>query len=802
MAHDFNDRILRAFVERTFDLVTLTDAESAPVFVSPSSSTILGYTPDEVVAVGLRQLVHPDERSQLADLYKRLLAEPERPVSFMYRMRHKQGGFRVLEAVAQNLLDAPGLNAVVVQARDVTATAENADALIMSEARFRALAERGGDGFSICDPSGSVLYRNDGARIVLGYSDTDVSARITMSRLHPEDVEVWNAAWERTVAEPGHVERVEYRMRHRDGRYRTLQAIFTNRNDDAAVGGIVINYRDVTDLATARRDAETRAARQKALAELGIFAVSASTVKDVDEKAVDRVLEMLHLDAIDVVERNDGSDELAVVAARATAGGARTYAPGLDSPVGYALLHGGAFFVDDLTAETRFRALPLIADGYTRCVAALIHGTPAPCGVLVGYRKRGKPFTDDDAHMLQAVANLVGAKRREAGARADLERAEQQLRVSQKMDAVGRLAAGVAHDFNNLLVGVLGYTSLLAERLKDDADGLADVEEIRQAGERAAALTKQILAFSRQQVLKREHVDMNALVQGLTNLLRRVMRDDVALDFIPGHQLGLIYGDARQLEQVLMNLAVNAGDAMPGGGRFTVETTNVVINGEYVRAHPDAKPGRYVLLTVSDTGSGMPSDVAEKVFEPFFTTKEVGRGTGLGLATVHGIVLQHGGMINVYSEVARGTVFKIYLPIVERRASVIERSAPAIAGKGHETVLLADDDDLVRRVTKAVLERAGYRVLAAEDGARALALWNDMKAEIDLVLLDVVMPELSGPAVLERIRAERPGVRFLLASGYSSWAVSQSDPEIAARAIQKPYDPDELMRRVRAALDE
>lgn len=793
------DRVLRAVLDRSTDLVVLFDATAVPVYVSPSSLDILGLSPAEVVAAGLRSLVDPDELEELRSLFLTLLATPDGVSTFRCRSRHRDGGWRLLDGVAHNFLGAQEIGALVIQARDVTAVAAREDAVRTSERRFRALTEFGGDGISVLDVSGTILYRNQGMLRMLGYTPEEFPNHLAYDWIHPDDRERLDSAWQRAAATPGHVEQLEYQVRHKRGHYLTMGAILGNHLDDPAIGGLVFNVRDVTDLANARRQAEARAMREAVVAELGILALSTSSVRELDERVVERMCSALEADAIEVVEWS--SDRLLQVVA-VNGLPVATYGAGRDSPHGWALMSDSLLRVDELGVDPRCRAPEsLVAAGITRCLCAVIHGIPRPPGVVVAHRRGGSPFTADEGHILQAVANLLGARRRELAARTELEQAEEQLRRVQKLESIGQLAAGIAHDFNNLLVGIIGYASMLAETVKDDPDAAADVGEILGAGQRAADLTRQILAFSRQQVLKRESIDLNSLVEGMLKLLRRVTREDVTIDWIPGQHLGLVHADPGSLEQVLVNLAVNGSDAMPGGGRLTLETAGVVVNGEYVRAHPDAKAGRYVLLTVADTGTGVVPEVASRMFEPFYTTKALGRGTGLGLATVHGIVNQHGGMINVYSEVGTGTVFKVYLPIVERAAAKVDRRSPGAVVGGGELVLLADDDELVRRVTRQILERAGYRVLVADNGSQALQIWEQQMDEIDLLVVDVVMPGLGGPAVLERVRARKPDVLFLLASGYSSWAVSQSDPALATWTVQKPYDPDELLRRVRSRLD-
>ncbi len=377
-----------------------------------------------------------------------------------------------------------------------------------------------------------------------------------------------------------------------------------------------------------------------------------------------------------------------------------------------------------------------------------------------------------------------------------------QLRQAQKMEAVGQLAGGIAHDFNNLLQVINGYAELALADIDPSHPAHTSIREVEEGGNRAKALVNQLLAFSRRQILDPVELDLNDVISNLMKMIHRVIGEHIICDFIPGHELGIVSADRGQMEQVLMNLCINARDAMPDGGHITIETANVLIDGNYIRTHPWAKPGRFVLLSVTDTGAGMDEVTLENVFDPFFTTKEVGKGTGLGLSTVYGIVKQHEGEIQVYSEVGKGSMFKIYMPSVEHRATEVSSSVPGATIGGTEMILIAEDDDSVRILTEQMLERAGYSVLSAEDGEEAVRLFKAHAGEISLALLDVVMPGLGGKQVHDRIKMIKPGVLVLFSSGYSHNAIHTSFVlDEGLQLIQKPYGPDDLLRRVRKVLD-
>ena len=377
---------------------------------------------------------------------------------------------------------------------------------------------------------------------------------------------------------------------------------------------------------------------------------------------------------------------------------------------------------------------------------------------------------------------------------------EAQVRHSQKMDAVGQLAGGIAHDFNNLIQAIMGNVHFALES-DPDAAMRSCLVDINASAVRASNLTKQLLAFGRKAPLAITVVDLNTVVRDLMQLVRRVIPGHINLDFIAGHQLAAIDADRGQLEQVLMNLCLNARDAMPDGGRITIETENLLVDGSYAETHPWARPGRWVLLTVSDTGVGMKPEVRDRIFEPFFTTKALGEGSGLGLAVAYGIVQQHNGMINVYSEPGLGTTLKIYLPVTLRLATAVGSKLEPQPEKGRmETILIAEDEPLVRSVLVRVFERAGYQVIAAANGSEAIKLCREHA--IDLALLDVVMPDFSGPQVYEHIQKLRPNLPTLFASGYSDTSrVSHRIPDDMT-VLAKPFEVNEVLAKVRELLDQ
>src|SRR6266702_530342 len=641
------------------------------------------------------------------------------------------------------------------RARAEQARAE--EARRQGEERFRALIEHGADVVALVAPDGTLLFASHSIERLLGFAPAELVGRPAFERVHPDDLPRINAALRDIVASPGTPAGLELRWRHKDGSWRHIDAVAVDRLAEPAVGAIVVNFRDVSERRTAEAALRDSEERYRTLVEGVrdiIFALSPEgTIASLNpafetitgwrrEEWVRRPFERLvHPE---------------------------------DLPLALELL--GRVVRGELRPASQFRVRTAKGDyrvGEFSATPQLHEGR------LVGILGIGRDVTE----------------------RVQLE---QQLRQAQKMEAVGRLAGGVAHDFNNILTAITGYADLLAEDLPPGDPRRQDAAEIRKAAERAAGLTRQLLAFSRQQVLQSRVLDPNALVSELEKMLHRLLGEDVRLATRLPPGVGHVKADPGQLEQVIMNLVVNSRDAMPNGGQLTIETANVELDEAYAREHYPARPGPYVMVAVSDTGTGMNDEVQAHLFEPFFTTKERGKGTGLGLASVYGIVQQSGGFIWVYSELGHGTTFKIYLPRVDEptgaTARETARETPVVGGT--ETVLLAEDEAPVRAVARQVLERHGYTVLEAPSAEAALDVAERYSGTIHLLLTDVIMPGLSGRDLAVRLATLRPEARVIYMSGYTDDAITRHgvlEPGLAY--VQKPFTPDIIARKVREVLD-
>ncbi len=462
------------------------------------------------------------------------------------------------------------------------------------------------------------------------------------------------------------------------------------------------------------------------------------------------------------------------------------------------LYRSSTSWVDTIHLEDRARVAEAAATQQALGTYDEVYRIVRPDGRIRWIHDRALPIRDPAGG---AVVRVVGTAE-DITTRRELE---EQLRQAQKMEAIGQLAGGVAHDFNNILMAMMGEAEMAGSNPEAAPELKAHAAAITALAERAAALTRQLLLFSRRQVMRQHDLDLNDVVANLSKMLQRIIGEDVILDLALHPAPLVVHADAGMLDQVLMNLAVNARDAMPGGGRLRIETGLTQVDGEEARRHPDVRPGPHVRLRVRDTGTGIPANALPRIFEPFFTTKDVDKGTGLGLATVFGIVRQHAGWIGVESELGQGTVFEIFLPARDELTGTLA-AEPVAAGDrlgGSESVLLVEDDPSVRAVTRAILERAGYQVLATATGSEAIEV-SDRGDPIDLLLTDMVLPGgISGSELARRLRRQRPVLRVLVFSGYSAEIAGRDlGLESGSHFLQKPCTAVELLTKVRACLDE
>ena len=745
----------RSVVDSIQQVIYRTDARGRWIFLSAAWVEATGFAVEESLGRSFLDFVHPEDRLRHAELFQPLMGGAAGHLGREVRYRTRAGGTRWMEVYARVTTDERGrITGTFGTLTDVTERKQAEEELVSTRERLRHLlasspavihSRQVGDGFGVTFVSENVsrLFGWEAEELL---EDPGGWERL----VHPDDGPGMVARRALILEEGQQIH--EHRLLCRDGAYRWVQDEWRVVRDPAGqpleVVGTVV---DVTD----RRQAEEARARLSSAVE-------------------------------------QASDSIVITSPEGTI----VYVnPAFERATGYAR--------DEVIGQD-LRGLKQAEDGSGFGEAFQPGAARAEpwAGRLTGKRRDGtlteeevtlSPVWDANGRLVNRVALLRDVTRE--------RRMEEQLRQSQKMEAVGRLAGGVAHDFNNVLTVITGRCHFLKQRVGGDSPATRDVTLIHDAALRAAALTRQLLAFSRRQVLEMRVLDVNSVVAQMEKMLRRLIGEDIDLVTVPAQDLGCVRADPGQLEQVLLNLIVNARDAMPRGGRITIETASVIGGAEDGPA--GSPPGPHTVLAVSDNGCGMDPETLSHIFEPFFTTKGRDRGTGLGLATVYGIVTQSGGHIAVESEPGRGTVFRIYLPRVDEPPDALPASAAGVEARGgRETILLTEDAQELRDLAREVLAQRGYQVLAAADGTAALAVAAQHPGPIHLLLTDVVMPRMSGRELAEELTARHPGLKVLYMSGYTDDAVLRHGVLRSAVAfLQKPFGPGVLARKVREILD-
>jgi PAS domain S-box-containing protein len=743
--------LLKAVADGTTDAVFVKDRAGKYLLFNEAAARFVGKPVAEVLGKDDTELFEPQSARVVMDGDRRVMASGHAETA--EETLTAAGVTRTYQVTKAPYRDEAGnMIGLVGISRDITAQKRAEQALRDSEQRFRTFVDHATDAFLLHDDRGVILDVNQQACESLGYSREELVGKTPLD-FNP-DVDQARLDEIQRRLDAGDLITTDRRHRRKDGLIFPVEIRIRPFWEGGRRFGVAL-VRDITERKRAddalRRSEETLR-RAQAIGHVG------SWLFEVDEGMF------------------VGSDE-----------GNRMCGWGPGPHRAEELL--AIVHPDDLPRmQAAWQAT--LAGGPYEIEHRLVVG-----GQVVWVSVRAEPEADPSGRVVRITGVTQDVTER--------RRLEEQLRQAQKMEAVGQLAGGVAHDFNNLLTVINGYSELVFEGLPPGDPARDLLDQIKRAGERSAGLTRQLLAFSRRQVLSPQVLDLNAVVADAEKLLRRLIGEDVRLttDLAPG--LGAVRADPGQIEQVLLNLAVNARDAMPTGGRLTVATRNVELGDDFTRTHPDARPGRYVLLAVSDTGCGMTAEVKPRIFEPFFTTKGPGKGTGLGLATVYGIVQQSDGWVEVESEPGAGATFRMYLPRVERASGAwkLEPRVPTLP-HGTETVLVVEDEDGVRALTQRILRRCGYTVLEAANGEEAMRVAAGHGGPIHLLVTDVVMPGPGGPVVAEWLTAERAGLRVLFMSGYTDDAVVRHGVlHASANFLQKPFSPVALAHKVREVLD-
>ncbi|MBM3891054.1 MAG: PAS domain S-box protein, partial [Verrucomicrobia bacterium] len=641
--------------------------------------------------------MHPADVPRVMGLLARLVAHPSEPLTDQFRYRHADGSWRWIEAAGANRLADPSIGAIIINYRDVTVRREAQEALRESEERFRSLSASSPLGIFLADTEGQCVYANPRFRALFNHSLRQTIGKGWLRSVLEEDRASVEEAWQTSVCQTQDFSR-EFRLRGPNGMARWVHLRASPMfSDGKELLGHVGTIEDITN---------RRAVEQQLRLQAGALEAAANGIVITDRSGV-------------IIWVNTAFSRLTGYSIREAIG---------QTP---RLIKSGkqdAAFYSEMWE--------------TILAGRVWHGQ------LVNRRKDGAFYTEEMT--ITPVREAGGeishfiAIKQDVSERRQLE---EQFRQSQKMEAVGRLAGGVAHDFNNLLMAILGYSDMILGERELGGKIRESAEEVKAAAERAASLTRQLLAFSRRQMLAPQVINLNAIVTGIENMLRRLIGEDIALIIRLKEPLRHVKADPNQIEQVILNLAINARDAMPRGGKLIIETNEVSFDEAHCRRNRELQPGAYVVLLMSDTGSGMPAEVLDHLFEPFFTTKQQGKGTGLGLATVYGIVKQSGGDIGVYSEVGFGTTFKVYLPAAKTgKTEMNGLRVRTDSHRGTETILLVEDDEGVRRLVRETLKHLGYTVLEASDGAEAIERFGREPQQVHLMITDVVMPGLGGCA--------------------------------------------------------
>jgi two-component system cell cycle sensor histidine kinase/response regulator CckA len=758
----------RALMEQANDAILILDLPHRILEVNREAQRLLGRSREELVGLHYDELVAPEEREDSARLRESLLADGTLRVGTR-RFRRADGSLVPVE-VSASLARLGEESTILAIVRDVTERQRADEERTRAEAALREAQQRLQH---VVSSSPAVLYSHkidNGRRLptwvsdnilrLTGHAPADALVPTWWSaHVHPDDRDGARGELAELLA-TGSLTR-EYRLLHRDGSHRWVRDEQIAIRDAAGHAvEIVGSWSDVT----ARKQIELRLLQSEEQYRL-LFDFNPQPMWVYDDET------LAFLAVNDSALRHYGYSRAEFLALTV-----REIRPAEESPV-----------YEEHLARRR-------AEGERKAFqSARVWKHRRKDGSLIDVEIAVSPIEFQGRQAWLALASDVTERKL----------LEAQFLQAQKMESVGRLAGGVAHDFNNLLTAILGYSQLLAGRLAARPDLRKNVEEIRRAGERAAALTRQLLAFSRNQVLQPQVVDLNAVVADVENMLRRLIGENIELVTVLRSESGRVLVDPGQLEQVIVNLAVNAHDAMPAGGRLLFETADVALDSPAADRHPGARPGPGVLMTVSDTGVGMDAETRSHIFEPFFTTKERGKGTGLGLSTVYGIVEQSGGHIEVASEPGQGTTFKIYFPLADggQESPPAEAAEQDEAAEGSGTVLVFEDDAALRELVRAVLESAGYTVLDAPNVTAALELAGSHAGTIDLVLTDVIMPGMSGPEVAARLASTRPEARVLYISGYSRDVISQrSLLPSGVPLLEKPFTVEGLLQKVREVL--
>ncbi len=751
----------RIVAESISDVIITIDELRSILFVNPAAEKVLGYKPEELIGNNLAIIIPERFRAAHDAGMRRYMQTGERRIlwSGVEFPALRRDGREIQIEISFGEYHENDKRLFTAVIRDITKRKRAEQLIIESEEKYRNIVETANEGIWLMDATTRTTYVNRQTAEMLGYTVDEIHGRLIFDFIFEDDF----SALERKIEQIKHgdSERGEARLRRKDGStIIALYSVISTKNQAGEITGFLLMMFDITERKKADRSLRRAEANYRSLVE---------------------------------------SSPAIVYLAKPFPPFAPIYVSPNITKFGYKIeewFDQPDMWLSLIHEEDRERVLRTTEAAMNQGLdTELEYRIISRDGAIHWLHDKGRFVSDDKGKQIGWQGVMLDIT--------ETKSLEEQLKQAQKLESVGRLAGGIAHDFNNMLTAINGYSELTLRALEGDNPLRRNIEEIKKAGERSALLTQQLLAFSRQQVLQPVVIDLNEIVTDTVKMLERMIGEDVQLVIVLKPKTGLVNVDPGQLSQIIMNLAVNARDAMPQGGRLTIETANVLLEPADAKQKVGILPGDYVMLAVCDTGHGIDDKIRQHIFEPFFTTKEFGRGTGLGLATVYGIVKQSGGNIEVDSKAGDGTTFRIYLPRIAEQSEAAEiKDTLADLPSGTETIFLVEDEDLVRNLSKEILETCGYTIIEARNGLEALEICENGDCKIDLLITDVVMPQMGGRELAEKLIEKLPNLQILFTSGYTDNAMARHGViRTSTNFIQKPFTYDTLAHKVRELLD-
>ncbi len=797
------------------DVLWMIDLEGKVTYVSPSVTAHTGYRPEEYYSMTMDQFLSPESAARVRETLAAQLALPpeKRSESTIMELREKtkDGSFIDIEINAAWMNNADGAPISFIGiTRNITARKRAEQAQHEQEAKFNAIRTSTPDGILLVNGEGFVEYLNPTFQKMFGHAISEIQGKITPGAVVPEKFkapfEAAYRAFRESAAKTAARKVVELKAIRENGTEFPIEITFNPILIEGAFWASAI-IRDITDRKRAEEEQALNERRLAALLELN--QMSAASINDVAHFAMEEAVKLTGSSIGYIAFANEDESVLTMYAWSKEAMAECTvdnkpflYPVNTTGLWGEAVRQRKPIITNDYSEDSPWKKG--IPAGHVRIVRHM--NVPIFDGdrivIVAGVGNKPENYNEGDVRQLTLLMEGMWRIATRRKAEEEGKNLQDQLSQASKMEAIGRLAGGVAHDFNNLLTTILGYAEMILSQLNEDDPFRTEMEEIHKAGERAADLTQQLLAFSRKQVIKPRIIDLNEAVENARKMLERAIGESIDIEFNLKPDIGRIKVDPHQIGQVLLNLAVNARDAMPGGGCLTIATGEATLDKEHAPLHPQSAPGAYVVLSVADTGAGMNEETRARLFEPFYSTKEDSKGAGLGLAMVYGIAKQNGGSVSVNSEPGAGTVFRIYLPRTSEKPAASVIPLRIASPTGSETVLLVEDDEMVRRLSQRVLTHLGYEVLQANDIEDAIQICEEHPNPIHLLLTDVIMPEMNGVDLFARLKTKRADMKALFMSGYAEDVVVRQGaiPE-GTEFIQKPFNMEDLANRVRQVLD-